>query len=98
MKFFQKRAVAAAVLVLAIAFSCWWGLSHRPDESAQASTTIVGSYTYTTEMEEVTELLNEGKMVIAPAVGKPWPLEEGPVVFQKIIRGEMKEAKVILRP
>lgn len=47
MKFFQKRAVAAAVLVLAIAFSCWWGISHRPDESAQASTTIVGSYTYT---------------------------------------------------
>lgn len=46
MKFFQKRGVAAAVLVLAIAFSCWWGVSHKP-AAGDASTTIVGSYTYT---------------------------------------------------
>lgn len=47
MKFFQKRGVAAAVLALAVAFSCWWGVSHKPADTAGASTAIVGSYTYT---------------------------------------------------
>ena len=30
MKFFQKRGVAIAVMVLAIALSCVWGLSKKP--------------------------------------------------------------------
>ena len=46
MKFFQKRAVAVVVLVLAIVAGVAIGQAKRPDTSGQASTAIVGSYTY----------------------------------------------------
>ena len=46
MKFFQKRAVAVAVLVLAIVAGAAIGQAKRPDSSGEASTAIVGTYTY----------------------------------------------------
>ena len=46
MKFFQKRAVAVAVLVLAIVAGVAIGQAKRPDSSGEASTAIVGTYTY----------------------------------------------------
>ncbi|HJB12254.1 MAG TPA: TPM domain-containing protein, partial [Candidatus Oscillibacter excrementigallinarum] len=46
MKFFQKRAVAVVVLVLAIVAGVAIGQAKRPDTSGEASTAIVGSYTY----------------------------------------------------
>ena len=46
MKFLQKRAVAAVVMVLAIAASVLIGQAKRPDESVQASTSVTGSYQY----------------------------------------------------
>ena len=47
MKIFQKRSVAALVMVAAIMLSCIWGQAKKPDSSQEASTTVVGSYTYT---------------------------------------------------
>ena len=46
MKFFQKRAVAVVVLILAIVAGVAIGQAKKPDASGQASTAIVGSYTY----------------------------------------------------
>lgn len=46
MKFFQKRAVAAVVLILAIVAGVVIGQAKKPDTGGQASTAIVGSYTY----------------------------------------------------
>ena len=46
MKFFQKRAVAIAVMVVAILLATFIGLANKPDTSQEASTSIVGSYTY----------------------------------------------------
>ena len=46
MKFLQKRAVAIAVMVLAILCAVAIGQVKRPDESETPSTSIVGSYTY----------------------------------------------------
>ena len=46
MKFFQKRAVAVVVLVLAIVAGIAIGQAKRPDTSGEASTAIVGTYTY----------------------------------------------------
>ena len=46
MKFFQRQAVAVVVLVLAIAAGVVIGQARKPDTSGQASTAIVGSYTY----------------------------------------------------
>ena len=47
MKFFQKRGVAAVILVLAIAAGVALGQARRPDSSGAPSTAIVGTYTYT---------------------------------------------------
>ena len=46
MKFFQKRAVAIIVMVLAIMTGSCIGILNKPDTSREASTSIVGSYTY----------------------------------------------------
>ena len=46
MKFFQKRAVAIIVMVLAILTGSCIGILNKPDTSQEASTSIVGSYTY----------------------------------------------------
>ncbi len=46
MKFFQKRAVAVVVLILAIVAGVAIGQAKKPDASGQASAAIVGSYTY----------------------------------------------------
>ncbi|MCI2059139.1 MAG: TPM domain-containing protein [Oscillibacter sp.] len=46
MKFFQKRSVAAIVLVLAIAGGLLVGQVKKPDLSVKPSTKVVGSYTY----------------------------------------------------
>ena len=46
MKFFQKRAVAVVVLILAIVAGVAIGQAKKPDTGAEASTAIVGSYTY----------------------------------------------------
>lgn len=42
MKFFQKRAVAAVVLILAIVAGVVIGQAKKPDTGGQASTAIVG--------------------------------------------------------
>ena len=46
MKIFQKRAVAAMVLVLAIVGSICIGQAKKPDDTSPASTSVTGSYTY----------------------------------------------------
>ena len=46
MKFFQKRSVAALILVLAVALGAYIGQAKRPDTTQEASTKIVGTYTY----------------------------------------------------
>ena len=54
MKFFQKRGVAAVILVLAIAGSIAIGQARKPSDAGQtASTSIVGSYTYVNDTEKV---------------------------------------------
>lgn len=46
MKIFQKRSVAALVMVLAIAAGVFLGQARKPDDTSAPSTAIVGSYTY----------------------------------------------------
>lgn len=46
MKLFQKRPVAAAVMVLAILAGVLLGQARRPDDTSEPSTAIVGTYTY----------------------------------------------------
>ena len=46
MKVFQKRSVAAAVMVLAIAAGILLGQARKPEGLGQASTAVVGTYTY----------------------------------------------------
>lgn len=46
MKFFQKRAVAAVVMLLAMVAGVLLGQGRRPAEMEEASTAIVGTYTY----------------------------------------------------
>ena len=47
MKFFQKRPVAAAVMVLAIVAGILLGQARKPDDTTAPSTAVVGTYTYT---------------------------------------------------
>ncbi len=52
MKFFQKRAVAALVMVLALASAVAIGQVKKPAENLpEASTSVVGSYTYVMDQE-----------------------------------------------
>lgn len=53
MKFFQKRAVACAVMVLAVAASVAIGRAKMPDTSEEARTEITGSYQYVLDAENV---------------------------------------------
>jgi uncharacterized protein len=53
MKFLQKRPVAAVVMVLAIAAGVLIGQAKRPDETAQASTSVTGSYQYVMDSQGV---------------------------------------------
>ena len=53
MKFLQKRPVAAGVMVLAIVAGILIGQARRPDETAQASTTVTGSYQYVMDSQGV---------------------------------------------
>ena len=54
MKFFRNRGVAAVILVLAIAASCAYGLAKKPaDTGEDATTNIVGSYTYVRDTQNV---------------------------------------------
>lgn len=46
MKIFQKRPVAAVVMVLAIAAGILLGQARKPADTGEPSTAIVGSYTY----------------------------------------------------
>lgn len=46
MKIFQKRPVAALVMVLAIAAGVLLGQARKPADTSEPSTAIVGSYTY----------------------------------------------------
>lgn len=46
MKIFQKRPVAAVVMVLAIVAGILLGQARKPDDTSEPSTAIVGSYTY----------------------------------------------------
>lgn len=46
MKLFQKRPVAAIVMVLAIAGALFLGQVRKPGDTSEPSTAIVGSYTY----------------------------------------------------
>ncbi len=46
MKMFQKRPVAALIMVVAIAAGIWMGQARRPTDTGEAATAIVGSYTY----------------------------------------------------
>ena len=47
MRFFQKRGVAAVIMVLAILAGVALGQARKPDSSGAPSTAIVGTYTYT---------------------------------------------------
>lgn len=53
MKFLQKRPVAAVVMVLAIVAGILIGQARRPDETAQASTSVTGSYQYVMDSQGV---------------------------------------------
>ena len=46
MKVFEKRSVAAIVLVLAVVVSILLGQRHKPEDLGEPSTSVVGSYTY----------------------------------------------------
>ena len=46
MKLFEKRPVAAVVMVLAIIAGILLGQARKPDDLGQASTAVVGTYTY----------------------------------------------------
>ena len=46
MKFFQKRPVAAVVMVLAIVAGVFIGQARKPAEQSAPSTAIVGTYSY----------------------------------------------------
>ena len=46
MKIFEKRSVAAIVMVLAIVAGILLGQVRKPDDVGQASTSVVGTYTY----------------------------------------------------
>ena len=46
MKLFEKRSVAAIVMVLAIVAGILLGQARKPENIGQLSTTVVGSYTY----------------------------------------------------
>lgn len=53
MKIFQKRPVAAIVMVLAIVAGVFLGQARKPDDTSAPSTAIVGSYTYVYDHEGV---------------------------------------------
>ena len=53
MKFLQKRAVAAVIMVLAIVASVLIGQARKPDVSDEASTTVTGSYQYVLDSQGV---------------------------------------------
>lgn len=53
MKIFQKRPVAAIIMVLAIAAGVFLGQARKPDDTSAPSTAIVGSYTYVYDHEGV---------------------------------------------
>ena len=46
MKLFEKRSVAAIVMVLAIVVGILLGQARRPENVGEASTSVVGTYTY----------------------------------------------------
>jgi len=46
MKLFEKRSVAAIVMVLAIVVGILLGQARKPDDIGEASTAVVGTYTY----------------------------------------------------
>ena len=46
MKVFEKRSVAAIVMVLAVVAGILLGQAQKPENAGQLSTTVVGSYTY----------------------------------------------------
>lgn len=51
MKIFQKRPVAAAVMVLAILAGALLGQVRKPDDTSEAATSVVGSYQYIYDTE-----------------------------------------------
>ena len=53
MKFFEKRSVAAAVMVLAIVAGIVIGQARKPADTGEASTAVVGSYQYIRDTEGV---------------------------------------------
>lgn len=59
---------------------------------------LLGSYTYTTEMQEAVELLREGKLKVKEMITTVAPLEKGPEVFADLVSGNSHDIKVILRP
>jgi uncharacterized membrane protein YgcG len=46
MKFFQRRSIAALILVIAVVGGILIGQARKPDTTQKASTSITGSYTY----------------------------------------------------
>lgn len=59
MKIFQKRSIAALVMVLAIAAALFLGQARKPADTSAPSTAIVGSYTYVYDNAHV---LTDGTM------------------------------------
>ena len=53
MKFFQKRSVAAIIMILAIAGSIAIGQVKKPTDMTPATTTVTGSYTYIYDTQHV---------------------------------------------
>ena len=53
MKVFEKRSVAAVVMVLAIVAGIFIGQAKKPADTGEATTAIVGSYQYIRDTEGV---------------------------------------------
>lgn len=59
---------------------------------------LLGSYTYTTEMQEAVALLRQGRLRIRELITLVAPLEKGPAIFADLASGNSRDIKVILTP
>lgn len=60
MKLLQKRSVAVTVMIAAIVTGIVFGQLRKPDPADQASTAVVGTYTYVYDMPMCSQM-------------RPWP-------------------------
>lgn len=67
MKIFEKRSVAAIVMVLAIVAGILLGQARKPDNVGEVTTTVVGTYTY---VYDHTGVLTDGTMEYIDAMNE----------------------------